>query len=134
MVPSCVALAGPGHIKYKGAHLHSAQDIRLKQLLVAVCVVHQRAIVHDGVHLAAQLLVDALLQAQIRLRKIAWRQTTSLSAWDFACLASSTCCDASLQDKPFGSTEAPCRGLQAEMFTAGMPGAVMHSETCGGRS
>ena len=117
---TCVALSAPRQMRYGCAYLYSAQDIWLEELLIAVGMVYQCTIVHDGVHLAAQLLVDALLQAQVRLRQIAWRQTTSLSASRQACLAS-PCFGTGLLSRPVGLTKAPCRGLQAEMFTAGMP-------------
>lgn len=55
----------------KGAdYLHSAQHIGLKELLIAVGVVDQGAVVHNGDHIAAELLVGALLQAKAGLCKI----------------------------------------------------------------
>ena len=113
-------MAAVGQMRDQAAHLYSAQDIRLKELLIAVGMVHQGAIVNNGVHLTAQLLVDTLLQAQVRLRQIAWRQTASLSASEQACLAS-LCLNIKMLKKPVRSTAEPCRGWQAEMLTAGMP-------------
>ena len=111
MVFTCVSIAAFFQLRDQAAHLHSAHDIRLKELLIAVGVVHQCTVVYNGVYLAAQLLVDALLQAQVRLRQVTWQQTTSMSGLEQACLALSSL-TAILLDKPAGSTAAPCRACR----------------------
>ena len=53
-----------------GQHLNSAQHVWLKLLLVGVCVVYERAVVHDGVHLGRQARIHFRLQAQAGLVQV----------------------------------------------------------------
>ena len=51
-------------------HLYGSKHIRLKELLIAVGVVDQGAVVNNGVHIAAELLIHLLVQPQVRPCKV----------------------------------------------------------------
>ena len=47
-------------------HLYGAKHVRLEELLVAVGMIDQGAIVDDGVYSATELLIFNLVQTKIR--------------------------------------------------------------------